>query len=139
MTKRPENNQPVQGQQPPDADDFPAMPGSGSSGKPRLLPGVAAIALWMMLLSLIGLVGVTMHRLPPIVLLLCVAFAAAGQGLLRMRRWGWALTLAAVFLSGLYGMWVLVRFHQIPIIVMLTVNLVFFLYLVRPEVRERLR
>jgi hypothetical protein len=105
----------------------------------RVLPGVAAIALWMLLLSVIGLVGVTTHRLPLAVLVLCAAFAAAGQGLLRMRRWGWALALAAVFLSGLYGMWVLVRFHQLPIVVMVTVNLVFFLYLVRPEVRERLK
>lgn len=110
-----------------------------SAGRPRILPGIAAIALWMMLLSLIGLVGVTTRRLPPVVLALCVAFAAAGQGLFRMRRWGWALSLAAVFLSGLYGMWVLVKFHQLPIIVMITVNLVFFLYLVRPEVRERLK
>lgn len=105
----------------------------------RLLPGVAAVALWMMLLSLIGLIGVTMHRLPLVVLLLCAAFAVAGQGLLRMRRWGWALTLAAVFLSGLYGTWVLTRYHQLPMIVMVTVNLVLFLYLIRPEVRERLK
>ena len=107
--------------------------------RPRLLPGIAAISLWMMLLSLIGLIGVTMHRLPPVVLILCVAFAAAGQGLLKMRRWGWALALAAVFLSGIYGTWLLVRFHQIPMIVMVTVNLVFFLYLVRPEITEHLR
>jgi hypothetical protein len=110
-----------------------------AAGRGRLLPGVAAIALWMILLSVIGLIGVTTHRLPLVVLLLCAAFAAAGQGLLRMRRWGWALTLGAVFLSGLYGTWMLVRFHQIAMIVMLTVNLVFFLYLVRPEVRERLK
>lgn len=106
---------------------------------PKLLPGMAAIGLWMFLLCLIGLVGVTMHRLPLSVLVLCLAFAVAGQGLMRLRRWGWALTLAAVFLSGLYGTWILVRFHQLPAIVMTTVNLVFFLYLVRPEVRERLK
>lgn len=115
------------------------MSSPGSSPGPRLLPGVAVIALWMMLLSLIGLIGVTTHRLPPVVLVLCVAFAAAGQGLLRMRRWGWALTLAAVFLSGLYGMWVMVRFRQFPMIVMVTVNLVLFLYLVRPEITQKLK
>ncbi|HEX4066684.1 MAG TPA: hypothetical protein VHZ09_11735 [Acidobacteriaceae bacterium] len=110
-----------------------------SEEAPKLLPGVAAIGLWMFALCLIGLVGVTMHRLPLAVLILCAAFATAGQGLLRLRRWGWALTLAAVFLSGLYGTWLLVRFHQTPAIVMMIVNLVFFLYLARPEVRERLR
>ena len=107
--------------------------------KGGLLPGIAAIGLWMFLLCLIGLVGVTLHRLPLVVLILCAAFAAAGQGLLRLRRWGWALALAAVFCSALYGMWVLVKFHQIMEIVMVTVNLVFFLYLVRPEVTQRLR
>jgi uncharacterized membrane protein len=56
-----------------------------------------------------------------------------------LRRWGWALTLGAVFCSALYGMWVLVKFHQIVEIVMVALNLVFFLYLVRPEVTQRLR
>jgi len=115
------------------------MSDSTVAGRGRLLPGVAAIALWMLLLSLLGLIGVTTHRLPLVVLLLSAAFAAAGQGLLRMRRWGWALTLAAVFLSALYGTWMVVKLHQIAMIVMLTVNMVFFLYLVRPEVRERLK
>jgi len=104
-----------------------------------LLPGIAAIAAWMFLLSLMGLIGVTMHKLPLIVVVLCAAFAAAGQGLLRLRRWGWALTLAAVFLSTMYGMWVVVKLHQFPEIIMVALNLIFFLYLVRPEVRERLR
>jgi hypothetical protein len=108
-------------------------------GKRGLLPGMAAIGAWMFVLCLIGLVGVTMHRLPLVVLILCAAFAVAGQGLLRLRRWGWALTLAAVFCSALYGLWVLVKFHQVAEIAMVALNLVFFLYLVRPEVTERLR
>jgi uncharacterized membrane protein (DUF2068 family) len=111
---------------------------NGEEG-PKLLPGIAAIGLWMFALCLIGLIGVTMHRLPLVVLILCAAFAAGGQGLLRLKRWGYALSLAAVFLSMLYGTWVLLRLHQLPAIVMVTINLVFFLYLVRPEVRERMR
>jgi hypothetical protein len=59
--------------------------------------------------------------------------------LLRLRRWGWALTLAAVFLSALYGMWVVVKVHQMAELMMVGLNLLFFLYLVRPEVRGRLR
>ena len=107
--------------------------------KRGLLPGMAAIGAWMFFLCLIGLVGVTLHKLPLVVLIMCAAFVAAGQGLLRLRRWGWALTLAAVFLSALYGMWVVVKVHQIAELVMVGLNLVFFLYLVRPEVRVRLR
>jgi hypothetical protein len=115
------------------------MSDENAPGNPRLLPGMAAIGAWMFLLCLIGLVGVTTHKLPLVVLVLCAAFAAAGQGLLRLRRWGWALTLATVFLSALYGMWVVVKVHQLVELVMVALNLVFFLYLVRPEVRARLR
>jgi uncharacterized membrane protein (DUF2068 family) len=72
-------------------------------------------------------------------LVLCVIFAVAANGLLKLRRWGWALTLAAAFLSMCYGVYMLFRFHQGPMIVMVVVNLIFFLYLIRPEVLERLK
>jgi hypothetical protein len=107
--------------------------------KRGLLPAMAAIAVWMFVLALIGLVSVTMHKLPLIYVVLCAAFSAAGQGLLRLQRWGWALTLAAVFCSAMYGVWMVVKFHQLSLMVMAGLNLVFFLYLVRPEVRDRLR
>lgn len=109
------------------------------SGSPRILPGVAAISLWMFVLCVLGLVGVTRHALPPVALVFCVAFAAAGQGLMRLRRWGWALTLGAVLCSATYGLWVMMHLHQLGMIVMVAINLILFLYLVRPEVRERLR
>ena len=73
------------------------------------------------------------------ILILCTVFAVAGLGLLRLRRWGWALTLGAAFLSMCFGCYSLFRFHQVQWVVMAAINLVFFLYLVRPEVVERLR
>jgi uncharacterized membrane protein (DUF2068 family) len=100
---------------------------------------MAIIAVWMLVLCCIGLFGVVTHHLPMLVTVLCAFFAAAASGLLRQRRWGWALALAAAFLSVSYESYILVRFHQAPAIVMLAVNLVFFLYLVRPEVIERLK
>ena len=103
------------------------------------LPGMAAVALWMLLLCGIGLYGVITHHLPIAVVLLCAFFAAAASGLLQQRRWGWALSLAAAFLSMCYGVYMMLRFHQAPLIVMILVNLIFFLYLVRPVVIERLR
>jgi hypothetical protein len=103
------------------------------------LPGMAAIALWMFLLALVGLVGITTHKLPLIYLVLCVAFAAAGNGLLARRRWGWAMTMAAAILSATWAMWVTFKTHQPLELAMAVVNLVLFLYLVRPEVRARLR
>jgi hypothetical protein len=103
------------------------------------LPGMAGVALWMFLLSGFGVYGVISHALPWIALLFCALFVAAASGLLRQRRWGWALSLAAAFLSMCYGAYMLFRFHQPQLIVMIAVNLVFFLYLVRPQVIERLR
>ena len=105
----------------------------------KLLPGMAAIAVWMFLLAFIGLIGVTTHRLPLIYLILCVAFAAAGQGLIARRRWGWAMTMAAAVLSATWATWITIKTHQPAELGLAVVNLVFFLYLVRPEVRARLR
>jgi uncharacterized membrane protein (DUF2068 family) len=110
----------------------PAAPG-------KLLPGMAVIALWMLAQCGIGLIGVIFHKLPPGVMIICLIFAIAANGLLKLRRWGWALTLAAAFLSMCYGTFMLVHFRQLPMIVMLLVNLVFFLYLIRPEVLERVK
>ncbi len=103
------------------------------------LPGMAAIALWMLALAVLGVVGVITHRYPTPVLALCTMFAAAGLGMIQRRRWGWALTLGAVFCSLCFGCYNLFRFHQAQWVVMVVINLVFFLYLVRGEVIERLR
>lgn len=112
-----------------------ARPGA----KPVLLPGMALISLWMLAQCGLGLVGVFTRRLPWPAAIVCAMFALAANGLLKMKRWGWALTLAAAFLSMCYAAFVLFRFRQLPMIVMLTVNLVFFLYLIRPEVIERVK
>jgi uncharacterized membrane protein (DUF2068 family) len=105
---------------------------------------MAAIALWMLALSVMGVIGVLSGHYPSrrakiAILTLCTVFAVAGLGLIRMRRWGWALTLGAVFLSMCFGCYSLFRFHQGQWVVMAAINLVFFLYLVRSEVIGRLR
>jgi hypothetical protein len=53
-------------------------------------------------------------------------------------RWAWALALSAVFLLAVYNLWFFLSQHQFPALIQGLLNLVFFLYLVRPEVRERL-
>ena len=111
-------------------------PGAKATG---LLPGMAAVCIWNLILCGIGLIGVITHNLPPAVMILCVFYAIAANGLLKLRRWGWALTLAAAFLSMCYGVYVIFRFHHLPLVVMVMVNLVIFLYLVRPEVLERVK
>ncbi len=103
------------------------------------IPGMAVISLWMLILCGIGLYGVITRHFPWMVIVLCALFAAAASGLLQQRRWGWALTLAAAFLSMCYGTYMVFHLHQLQLMLMVVVNLIFFLYLVRPEVIERLR
>jgi uncharacterized membrane protein (DUF2068 family) len=107
------------------------------------LPGMAAISLWMLGLALMGVSGVLTGHYQGgarvVILILCSVFAVAGLGLLRLRRWGWALSLGAAFLCMCFGCYSLFRFHQPQWVVMAVINLVFFLYLVRPEVVGRLR
>jgi hypothetical protein len=56
-----------------------------------------------------------------------------------MRRWGWALALAAAFLTSSYGIYVILRAHENNYWVMTLANFVFFFYLVRPEILRRLK
>src|SRR5579859_540504 len=76
------------------------------------LPGMAAISLYMWGLALVGVAGVLTHHYPTGALILCSIFAVAGLGLVRMVRWGWALTLGAVFCSICYWCYSFFRFHQ---------------------------
>ena len=70
---------------------------------------------------------------------MCVAFAAAGQGLLRQKRWGWAMTLAAIFLASIQAMWKVAEYHDWWMLSSAAFNMILFLYLIRPAVRARMR
>ncbi|MHB8302753.1 MAG: hypothetical protein ACYDC6_07965 [Acidobacteriaceae bacterium] len=123
------------------AQNAPKHPPQDAAAK---LPGVAAISLWLLLEALIGVAGVFTHHFASqssrmTVLAVATLLAVASLGLLRMRRWGWALALAAAFLTSSYGMYLIVRFHESNYWVMTLVNFVFFFYLVRPEILRRLR
>ena len=107
-------------------------------------PGVVAIAFWMLLEAIIGVAGVLTHHFSSqgtrlAVLAVATLLALAGMGLLQMRRWGWALALAAAFLTSGYGIYVILRFHENNYWVMTLANFIFFFYLIRPEILRRLR
>jgi uncharacterized membrane protein len=104
-----------------------------------LLPGMAGVALYMFVLAGVVGFGASSGRFPRMFLILCVLFIAAAVGLIRLYRWGWALASAATFLLMSYGVWAYLRTHVAAAVVMSFLNLIFFLYLVRPEVRDRLR
>ena len=113
---------------------------SAVAGKgPLLLPGVVAIALYMLVLAAVVTFGVVGKHIPWIFLLLAPFFVTASLGLLRMFRWAWALTLSAVFLLMGYNFWIFASQKQPPGIIQGLLNLVFFFYLVRVDVRSRLR
>jgi lysylphosphatidylglycerol synthetase-like protein (DUF2156 family) len=119
----------------------------GAAGKPATvppkrempLPGLAAISLYMLVLAGTAIVGVAEGHMPALYLFFSAAFVTAGLGLMLMLRWAWALTLAAVLLLAAVFFWRFSAGHQLPYIVQGLLNLVFFFYLVRAEVREKLR
>jgi len=117
----------------------PLEPTDALGAKVSPLPGMIAIALYMLVLAATVSFGVVGSHYPRLLLILAPLFVTASFGLLRMFRWAWALTLSAVFLLMTYNLWIFFEQKQAPGAVQGVLNLVFFLYLVRAEVRSRLR
>lgn len=104
------------------------------------LPGLAAIGLYLLVLAGVIILGVVAGRhYPPLFLILAAAFITASAGLVLLFRWAWALALAAVFLLASYNLWIFSSQREAPALVQGLLNLVFFLYLIRTEVRSKLR
>jgi len=123
---------------PPAAE--PAKAGGLQPGSPLLrLPGLLAISLYMLLLAGTVILGVAGHHFPLLYLLFPPLCIAAGFGLMLMLRWAWALALGAVtFLLGIFLYQFAVQ-HAPSALIQGLLNMVFFLYLVRGEVRSSLR
>jgi hypothetical protein len=116
--------------------------GKGHSARADLLrlPGLAAISLYLLVLAGVIILGVVGgQHYPPLFLFFAAGFITASGGLLMLFRWAWALALAAVFLLVVYNLWIFSSLHQGAAVVQGLLNLVFFLYLIRTEVREKLR
>ena len=103
------------------------------------LPGLAAISLYLLILSGVLILGIAGRHYPPIFLLLAAAFIAASAGLFLLLRWAWALAMSAVVLLACYYIWIFSTLHMGSAAVQGMLNLVFFLYLIRAEVRSKLR
>jgi hypothetical protein len=122
-----------------DAEQPATGPTNAGEPKRELLPGLVAIAFYLLLLSVVIVIGVVGGHYPAFLLALPVFFFAACGGLLLMLRWAWAMALSAVLLLGCYNIWIFARLHVGAALIQGLLNLVFFFYLVRPEVREKLR
>jgi hypothetical protein len=122
------------------AEEVPSPHGRSSRTELLPLPGLAAIGLYLVILAGVIVVGVVGGgHYPPLFLVFAAAFITASGGLLMLFRWAWSLALAAVLLLAVYNLWIFSTLHQAPALVQGLLNFVFFMYLVRPEVRAKLR
>ncbi|MGA7110297.1 MAG: hypothetical protein WBV28_20930 [Terracidiphilus sp.] len=120
--------------------DQEAKPQQGTLQDRFPLPGLLAISLYLLVLAGVIILGVVSGRhYPPVFLILAATFITASAGLILLLRWAWAMALAAVFLLACYNIWIFGAQHLAPALVQGLLNLVFFLYLIRTEVREKLR
>ncbi len=109
-----------------------------------MLPGVAGICLFLLFFTMVNVygalknaygVGLSKYG----VLTICTLLAVGIFGLLRLYRWGWALVLAGCLLVASGDMYFFSKTHVSFFLIRGLFELVFFLYLVRTEVRDRLR
>jgi len=114
---------------------------SQSTARPRLrqFPAVVAIGIYMYLLGgACGYYAIT-RRVGLLYLPVSVLFVVGASGLMTFRRWGWALTLAAVALMSGFYFWSFSMQHAGPSLMQGLLDLVFVLYLIRSELREKMR
>ena len=122
------------------AGTAPVAPRRGTQ-RPNLLhfPGLIAIGFYMILMAGIFVVNVVVHHAPMFYLIFAAMFITGALGLTMLLRWAWALTLAGVALLSASFLLTFSAEHSYPPLVQGLLNLVFFLYLVRTDLREKLR
>jgi uncharacterized protein (DUF983 family) len=104
------------------------------------LPGLAFIALYLLLQAASIILSVVAGGdYPPLFLIFAAGFIAASSGLLLLFRWAWALALGAVCLLVVYNLWIFTSLRETHALVQGLLNLFFFFYLIRTEVRAKLR
>ena len=120
------------------------LPGTPAGEAKGMLPGMAVIGMYLLLMGMMnafaamrGAFGLGAAKYS--ILSVCTLLVIGVFGMLRLRRWGWALvTAGCLLLAGgyFYGFH---RTHIAPYVIQGLFAMVFFLYLSRPEVRERVR
>ena len=110
---------------------------------PRMLPGMAMIAVFMLFIALANAVNVLAHRTATrpsavyAILFVSTMIVIGVFGFLRLRRWGWALLLGGCFFYSLGNVVLFFQTRQPGYLLPAAFAMVFFLYLVRTEIRER--
>jgi lysylphosphatidylglycerol synthetase-like protein (DUF2156 family) len=131
---------------PAEDKDFRArkLPGTPAGEAKGMLPGMALIGLYLLVLAMLnafaaarGAFGAGGAKYS--ILAICTLLVVGVFGLLRLLRWGWAIVSAGCVLMAAGYFYGFHRTHVAPYIVQGLFALVFFLYLSRTEVRDRLR
>ncbi|HEX2917539.1 MAG TPA: hypothetical protein VHN81_03415 [Edaphobacter sp.] len=109
-----------------------------------MLPGIAGIAMFMIFMTILnafaalrGTFGSTTAKYS--VLGVCTLLAVGVFGLLRLKKWGWAIVTAGCLLLSSGDFFFFEKTKVGFFLIRALLVLVFFLYLVRSSVRERLR
>ena len=109
----------------------------------QMLPGIAGISMFMIFMTMLnayaalhGSFGNGTAKYG--VLTMCSLLAVGIFGLLRLRKWGWALVTAGCLLLSVGDFFYFEKTHAGFFLVRGLFDLLFFLYLSRTEVRERL-
>lgn len=108
----------------------------------EMLPGMAMIAIYMLVVAMFGGFGAITGHYPGgkyVILPICSLIVLGVFGFLRMRRWGWALVTGGCLVMSLQYIYLSHANHNAALLVMAGLDLCFFLYLSRTTVRERLR
>jgi hypothetical protein len=109
-----------------------------------MLPGIAGISLYMLLIAMVNAYsaasggfgnGTAKYSILATATLLVIGVF----GLLRLLRWGWALVTAATLVMAFGYFYGFHRAHLPAYIIQGLFAMVFFLYLSRTEVRDRLK
>jgi hypothetical protein len=119
------------------------IPLTNPADKGKMLPGIAGISLLLLLLTSLNVFGAVRDAFGTGpgkygILTLCSMLVAGLFGLLRMRRWGWSIVLAGCLLLAAGDTYFYTRVNVGFFLVRAFFMLVFFFYLVRPEVRGRM-
>lgn len=109
-----------------------------------MLPGIAGICLYLLLVTMLNAFfaargGFTSSAAKYSMLGVCTLLLVGIFGLLRLSRWGWALVIGGCLVMSIGDCIAFRHTHVGFFIVRALLEMVFFLYLSRTEVRERLR
>ena len=105
----------------------------------RRMPGIVAVSIYMLILAGLDVVYVVQQRIGPLYLIFSAFFVASALGLLLLFRWAWSLALAAVALLSALFFRAFFTDQSFAALEQGLLNLVIFLYLVRTDLRDKLR